>query len=174
MMLHRVERLLLDLAVCAIFGLGLLITLSVMSRGLFNSGIPDTVVLVRELMVAAILLPLAAATANRAHIAVEFLANMLPPRTQVWMIVFGSLIGLLALMPLLYAGWREAAKTLSNGSFYFGDLNVPKWPGRVLFLLGLSFCWVRLFIMFISDLKAAIEGRLVDGVHLRSKQMDNH
>lgn len=59
------------------------------------------------------------------------------------MIVAGSLFGVLAPMPLLYAGWNEAAKNIAPGSFYFGELSLPKWPGRVIFLLGLSFCWLR-------------------------------
>ena len=46
-MLRRIERLLLDLAVIAVFGLGALITLSVLLRITVNSGIPDTIVMVR-------------------------------------------------------------------------------------------------------------------------------
>ena len=57
-MLRRIERLLLDLAVFAVIGLGVLITASVLLRITVNSGIPDTIVIVRELMVVAIVLPL--------------------------------------------------------------------------------------------------------------------
>ena len=42
--------------------------------------VPDAVIIVRELMVLAIIMPLAAATTQRAHISVEFLTNMLPPK----------------------------------------------------------------------------------------------
>ncbi len=150
-MLRRIERLLLDLSICAILGLCLLITASVVLRAAFNSGIPDTVVMVRELMVAAIILPLAAATAARSHIAVEFVSNMLSPRMQGVLIIIGSFAGLIALAPLLYSGWREAAHTLGNGAFYTGQFALPKWPGRVIFLIGLSVCWLRLLSLVISD-----------------------
>ncbi len=57
-MLRRIEQLLLDLAVVAVIGLGVLITATVLLRVFFNSGVPDAIVMVRELMVAAIVLPL--------------------------------------------------------------------------------------------------------------------
>lgn len=162
-MLKRLERLLLDLAIISIAGLCLLITASVILRVSLNSGIPDTVVMVRELMVAAILLPLAAATAARGHIAVEFVSNLLPQRAQGLLVVFGSLCGLLALAPLLYAGWRETVHTLQSGAFYFGQLSLPKWPGRAIFLVGLSFCWLRLLVMVIGDLGLVARGLPVPG-----------
>jgi TRAP-type C4-dicarboxylate transport system permease small subunit len=157
-MLARIERLLLDLSVAAIAGLGLLIAGNVMLRAFFNAGIPDAIVMVRELMVAAIVLPLAAATAARAHIVVEFLSKMLPARLQDWLVVAGSVAGLLALAPLIWAGWREAASTLGSGTYFFGELNLPKWPGRVIFLLGLSFCWLRLLAMVAGDLRTIRRG----------------
>lgn len=167
-MLHRIEKVLLDLAVVAILGLGGLITASVVLRATLNSGLPDTVVMVRELMIAAILLPLAAATAARAHIVVEVFSNTLSPRKQQWLVFFGSLFGLLALLPLIYAGWREAAHNLSNGAFFFGQLSLPKWPGRVIFLIGISFCWLRLLVLAWGDLRIIRTGGAMahDGEHL--------
>lgn len=153
-MLDRIERLLRDLAVVAIIGLGGLITASVVLRAVFNSGLPDTVVIVRELMVAAIVLPLAAATAARAHIVVEVFSKLLPARGQDWLVFFGSVFGLLALAPLIYAGWREASHNLASGAFFFGQLSLPKWPGRVIFLVGMSFCWLRLLLLAWGDLRA--------------------
>lgn len=157
-MLHRVERLLLDLAVCAVFGLGALITASVLLRVTLNSGIPDTIVMVRELMVVAIVLPLAIATTERAHIVVEFLSNKMPQRAQNWLVVFGAGFGLLALAPLIYAGWREVAHTFESGAYFFGQFNLPKWPGRVIFLIGISFCWLRLLLMVIGDIRTIRAG----------------
>ncbi|MCF7699001.1 TRAP transporter small permease [Loktanella sp. M215] len=157
-MLYRIERLLLDLACCAVVALGLLITVSVLLRITVNSGVPDTIVMVRELMVVAIVLPLAAATTARAHIVVEFLSNRLPMRAQGWLVVFGGLVGLFALSPLLYAGWSEVTHTIGSGSYYFGQLNLPKWPGRVLFLIGMSFCWLRLLLLVIADIRTLRAG----------------
>ncbi|SDZ24883.1 TRAP-type mannitol/chloroaromatic compound transport system, small permease component [Jannaschia faecimaris] len=161
-MLNRIERFLLDMAAFAVAGLCLLITGSVVLRATLNSGIPDTIVMVAELMVAAIVLPLAAATTARAHIVVEFVSKMLTPRTQDWLIVFGSLFGVLSLMPLLYAGWNEVMKNIASGSFYFGELSLPKWPGRAIFLVGLSFCWLRLLLMVVADIRTIRAGSHIE------------
>ena len=160
-LLRRVERLLLDLGVVATIGLGVLITANIVARTFLGTGVPDTIVMVRELMVASIVLPLAAATAARAHIVVEFLSKRLPQDAQSWLVVAGSAFGLLALAPLIWAGWREATHTLGNGAFFFGQLNLPKWPGRVIFLLGVSFCWLRLLLMTIGDVRTIRAGGTV-------------
>lgn len=161
-MLQRIERLLLDLAAVAVIGLCLLITVSVILRVTVNSGVPDTIIMVSELMVAAIVLPLAAATTARAHIVVEFLSKMMSRRTQDWLIVFGSGFGVLALAALIYAGWREAVHTIESGTFFFGILNLPKWPGRVIFLFGISFCWLRLFLTMVGDIRTIRAGGHID------------
>ena len=160
-MLSRIEKLLLDLAVFAVLGLGLLITLSVCLRIFANSGIPDTVVMVRELMVAAIVLPLAATAAARANIVVEVLSQRLPRRVQDWLVVFGSVCGLAALLPLIWAGWHEVTGAFESGSFFFGQLSLPKWPGLVIFTAGIIFCWIRLLVMVVEDIATIRAGEHV-------------
>ncbi len=167
-MLSRIEKLLLDLAVIAVIGLGLLITTSVVLRVTLNSGVPDTIVMVRELMVAAIVLPLAATAAARGNIVVEVLSERLPYRAQDWLVVFGSVVGLFALAPLIWAGWNEAIHTFESGSFFFGQLSLPKWPGRMIFLVGVSLCWLRLLIQVAGDVASIRAGRRVletDALH---------
>ncbi|WP_372891308.1 TRAP transporter small permease subunit [Rhodosalinus sp.] len=158
-MLRRVELLLVHLAAVSVLGLGLLITTTVILRVAVNGNVPDAIVLVRELMVAAVVLPLAATTANRAHIVVEVFSNLLPERARDALVVFGSVFGLVALAPLIWAGWREVTGAIASGAYYFGDLNLPKWPGRTVFLLGISLCWLRLAVMVAGDLRALRAGR---------------
>ena len=57
-MLVNLEKILLGLGALAVIALGVLITSNVIARALFASQVPDSVTMVRELMVAAILLPL--------------------------------------------------------------------------------------------------------------------
>lgn len=153
-MLKALENLLLNLAVVAVIALGVMITASVASRAMFDYALPDTIVIVRELMVAAIVLPLAAATLARSHVAVEFVANKLSLHAQAWLTILGSFVGLLALLPLIYAGVREFSHTLTSGGFFYGDLNLPKWPGRLIFLIGISMCWLRLLVLMIGDIRS--------------------
>ena len=163
-MLGKLENLLLGLGAVAIIMLGLMIAANVVLR-LFGMALPDTVTLVRELMVAAILFPLAAATAARAHVTVEFITNRVGARLRSWLIVFGSVVGMLALAPLLYAGGRELVDTWTSGGFFFGDLSLPKWPGRLLFVIGIAACWLRLAELAIRDTRTLLRGGVVDDRH---------
>lgn len=149
-MLKRFETLLLGLAALAVLTMGAMITVNVILR-LFGTSLPDSVVLVRELMVVAIILPLAVVTAERAHVCVEVLVNHLPTRITKGLILIGWGVGLVAFAPLVYAGWRELASTWSSGAYFFGDLSLPKWPGRLFFLVGIAAFWLRLWVVLLQD-----------------------
>lgn len=164
-MLVRFESFLLALGALAVVLLGILIAGNVVARSVFGTSIPDSVIIVQDLMVAAILLPLAATTASRAHICVEFISDRFGPRAKSWLIVLGSVIGMLALMPLVFAAWRELASNWSSSSFYFGDLALPKWPGKLIFLLGFVACWLRLFALAVQDMRVILTGGIVDDLH---------
>lgn len=150
--MRLIERTLLDLSVLALVALGMVIFANVVMRAVLGSSVPDAIILVRELMVAAIILPMAAATAARSHVAVTFLSDRLPPRLRSRLIVLGHIVGLLALIPLIYAAWRVTGQAWRSGEFYYGDLNLPRWPGIALFLIGLALMWVRIAILLVGDL----------------------
>ena len=88
-MLVPLEKILLGLGAAAVILLGILITSNVVARAVFASSVPDSVTLVRELMVAAILLPLAAATANRAHVSVAFVSDRFGPNSGPGLLCWG-------------------------------------------------------------------------------------
>ncbi|MFK8081675.1 MAG: TRAP transporter small permease [Granulosicoccus sp.] len=150
-MLSRVESLLHSLGAIAVIALGLLIAGNVVLRALFDYSIPDSVVIARELMVAAVILPLSAVTVARANVVVEFIADRLPERVQAWLVVLGWLVGLVVMLMLFYSGWRELTSTWQSGGFFFGDLSLPKWPGRLMFVLGVGVCALRLAQMLFND-----------------------
>lgn len=158
-----IERTLLDLAVLALVLLGGVIFVNVVMRAAFGTGLPDAIIMVRELMVAAVMLPMAAATAARSHVAVTFFSDRMPQAVQARLIVLGHLVGVLALLPLIYAAQRMLGQTWMSGEFYYGDLNLPRWPGLALFFAGLALMWVRLVILLVGDLRqVAATGRIVD------------
>jgi len=163
-MLTRIENILLGAGALAIMALGILIAGNVVLRAVFDYSLPDSVVIARELMVAGIILPVSAVTAARAHVAVDFLANRLPARIQLWLIALGSLIGLLTLLVFFYAGWRELSSTWHSGGFFFGDLSLPKWPGRFLFVVGVGVCTIRLVQLLFKDTFAAVRGESIDSI----------
>lgn len=159
--MRTAERLGEQIATLAVVMLAVLITANVILREAVGQAIPDSVIMVRELMLAAVVLPLAMATAQRAHIAVTFLADLASPAWQGRLVVLGSVAGLVALAPLIWAGAREAAHAWRSAAFYDGMLDLPRWPGRAVFTLGLVAMWLRLAMLAAGDLaQLRREGRV--------------
>ena len=137
--MKRIEHVLDTVAAIAIVLLGLLITANIIAREVIQTGVPDIMIMVRELMIPAILFPLAGATAARAHIAIEVIANLFPDGLNRWIAVLAGLIGLLIASVLLFAGWMEFWKTFNSNAHYGGTFFWPKWPGRALFVIAIAF-----------------------------------
>lgn len=157
-MLGIIERALSSVAALCVVGLCVVITGTVLSRGLLGWGIPDDVTIVRELMIGAIILPLAYVTSSRSHIAVEVLYNRLGRRTQLCLMAFGTTFGFLTLLPLLYAALNELLYAYESETYFFGDLELPEWPGKLAFFVGLFFFLLRLSLLMASDLRDAWNG----------------
>lgn len=157
-MLKKIEQGALIVAGGCIVTLGLMITLTVVTRNLFGWGVTDDVVIVRELMVGAIFLPLAYVTANYSHITIEFLFKRLAKPAKLWMLAIGSLISLLILMPLAFSAWQGFFHAASSGAYFFGELELPEWPGRFAFFVGAALFIIRLSIILVVDIRAAICG----------------
>jgi TRAP-type C4-dicarboxylate transport system permease small subunit len=157
-MLKLIERGALMVAGLCIVTLGLMITLTVVSRNLFGWGIPDDVVIVRELMVGAVFLPLAYVTAGYSHITINFLFKRLGTHAKLRLLAIGSLISLLILLPLAVSAWQGFSHAASSGAYFFGDLELPEWPGRFAFFAGAALFIIRLSIICVTDIRAAISG----------------
>lgn len=157
-MLGTIERALSSVAALCVVGLCVVITSTVLTRGLLGWSIPDDVTIVRELMIGAIVLPLAYVTSNRSHIAVEVLYSRLGYRTRLGLMAFGTTFGFVTLLPLLYASWGELLYAYESETYFFGDLELPEWPGKLAFFVGLFFFILRLSLLMASDLRAAWTG----------------
>jgi len=157
--MKRIEYVLDSAAAVAIVALCLLISANIFSRELLLTGVPDIIVIVQELMVATILFPLASATANRAHIAIEVIANAFPAGLNRWIAVFAALIGVGLGSLLLLAGWFEFWKAFNSPGHYGGTFHWPKWPSRLLFVLAFVFFLIRLVQILWVDLRAAVTGQ---------------
>lgn len=157
-MTRLIERWLNTAAAVAILLLCLLIVANVFGRQFLHRGIPDVIILVRELMVPAILFPLAAATSSRAHVAIDVIAQHFPAALNRWIAVLAILFGLLVATVLLWAGWEELVRTWKSGAHYSGDFQLPKWPSRLMFVLAIGLFELRLLQLLWVDLKAAVTG----------------
>jgi TRAP-type C4-dicarboxylate transport system permease small subunit len=130
----------------------LLITVAVLSRWAGNPLIRDSVLLVRELMVAVIVFPLAAVTALREQIAVTVFTQQLSQRALRPLAVLEHLMGLVFSLGLFLAAWRLLSNSYSSGEYYSGSLELPLWLGHAVFLTGVSAFGLRLLAMLARDL----------------------
>lgn len=150
--LGRLEVALIALGAVCIFAFGAYITLGIVLRTFFASQIPDEVVIVGELMVGALILPLAYVAADRGFIAVEVLTAHFGRRVQTWLNVLTAVVGLVAVVPITYAGFLAVVEALESGNYFFGILELPEWPGRLAFFCGYVTFLVRLVDLLIHDL----------------------
>lgn len=157
--MKRIEHVLDTVAAIAIVLLGILITANIVAREVIQTGVPDIMIMVQELMIPAILFPLAGATAARAHIAIEVIANFFPAVLNRWIAVLAALIGVVIATVLLLAGWMEFWKTFNSNAHYGGTFFWPKWPGRALFVIAIAFFEIRLIHVLWVDLRAALRGQ---------------
>ena len=156
---NRLERLLLGVAVAGIVGLGVLVSLTVVSRAFRVVLLYDAVLLVQELMVAVIVLPLAYITATRSHIVVEVLSSRLPARARSWLAPLAAVAGLIFFGALGWAAVTDLVRAWRGATYYEGDLALPEWPGRLVYALGLALVVWRLLLQLLTDLRRLPGGR---------------
>ena len=149
--LRKLEGALVALSICCILGICAIITVTIFARFLFGISIPDDAIMVRELMIGAVVLPLAYVAAERAHIMVEVFTARLPERWQSWLNLLSSLVGSVMLLPILYGGYLDFESVASDGAYFFGELNLPEWPGRLIFLVGYIVFILRLLVLTGQD-----------------------
>ncbi|MEM6460884.1 MAG: TRAP transporter small permease [Pseudomonadota bacterium] len=158
-MLKRTEFFLETLGAVAVALLCLLIVITVIAREFFAYAVPDSIILVRELMVPAILFPLSAATARRAHVAIDLFANHFPDALNRWIAVFAALVGIVIVATLVVAGWQQFINNWANGAHQGGDFLIPKWISRLAYFIAFGFVLIRIIQIFFVDLRAAITGQ---------------
>lgn len=152
------ERVFLALAMVGICALCLIVTITVVSRAIYKPLIPDDVLIVREVMVVAILFPLAAVTASRAHIAVTIFSDWLGRRGKGVLSVLAHLVGVVFASGVWFAGWRLFAGAWDSGEYYDGDIYVPMWIGYGTFVGAFTVLVLRLVAMLFIDIKRLRQG----------------
>ncbi len=158
-----VENLAIWIACAALLGMGVIVTASVVGRGVFNHPVPDDLLMIGLLMVCVIILPLAYVQRDDGHIAVTVLVNFLPLRAQALLTAFGSILfgAFLGTMGFMIA--RKIPSEIAQNLYYDGQLDIPTWPMKVVFAFGIAVFLLRLAVTIAYDLKRAFcptaEGR---------------
>lgn len=146
------ERALSALAMVALGLLCLIVTLTVVARWLGTTFVPDDVLLVRELMVAIVLLPLGVVTACREHIEVSVFTERVALRGKRMLAVLGHLVGIVFAGGLFWAAMSMLGRAWSTGEYYYGDLYIPVWIGNAVFAFGVGAFLLRLLALLLIDL----------------------
>lgn len=109
-----------------------------------------------DLVTAVLVLPLAAATFERAHLSVSLLSDRLESSQRAWLILLGHVAGLLGLLPILAASGRALLQSSGGGSFS---------AGLALLVIGLGAIWLVLAAMLAGDLRALRDLGMVTDEH---------
>ncbi|MCZ7596795.1 MAG: TRAP transporter small permease [Gammaproteobacteria bacterium] len=133
-----VERGLGALARVALAVLCAVVTVSVITRALWQNVVPDDVLLVSELMVAVILAPLALITARDEHISVSVFTRRAGAGARRLLAVLGHMAGICFFAVLAWAYFtmfsdsgRPANTTRASSGFRTGAPSCsPQWPCR--------------------------------------------
>ncbi|GGE81186.1 hypothetical protein GCM10011533_37010 [Streptosporangium jomthongense] len=142
-------------ALCILI-MGGLITVSVLMRTFGNSSVTDEVTIIGELMIGALILPLAFVAADRGFISVEIFTQKLGPGFQKALNLLAAVVGLLAVMPITYAAYTTMVDAYTSGGYFFGMLQLPKWPGATAFFAGYFLFFLRLVDLTITDLLCSL------------------
>lgn len=156
------ERVLSALAAVGLVLLCIIVTTTVVVRAIGFVLIPDDVLLVQELMLGVVLLPLAAVTVRRRHIAVTVFTERLPLRGKAALALLAHAVGCVFAGALGWAGGRSLLAALASGEYYDGDLHLPTWIGWGMFTFGTGVFLLRLILQLYLDARL-LRGHRSDG-----------
>jgi TRAP-type C4-dicarboxylate transport system permease small subunit len=146
-----IERIAIVVAAAAVLAAGAIICINIAGRSTLGFGIPDAEIVIQDLMVLAVVLPLATVAGRRAHIAVDLFVRKLAPRAQRRLNAAMGVLSVLFLIPIVWSGWANFAAAWRGGGYYDGGLEIAEWPGRLAFLVGMLIFVARSIQRIFTD-----------------------
>jgi TRAP-type C4-dicarboxylate transport system permease small subunit len=154
-----VERAAVAVAGAAIVAAGALIVAGVALRYFGQPGIPDAELFVRDLMIVACIVPLAVVAGRRGHIAVDLVVRRFPPRVARRIDAATAVLSFGFLVPIVWSGVQNLATAWTRDSYYDGALELPEWPGRLVFLIGFALFFARSLHRLVTDARTGPSAR---------------
>lgn len=157
--LRTIEGAAMWLACAALLLMGTIVTVSVIGRVVFNMPVPDDLIMVGLLMVCVIVLPLSYVERTDGHITVTVIADHLPLRVQYALRTLGNVlfIGFFGIMGYMLA--VKIPAEFSENLYYDGQLDIPTWPMKLAFVLGVAVFVTRCLVRLAENVRAVILGR---------------
>jgi TRAP-type C4-dicarboxylate transport system permease small subunit len=150
------ENAAMTLGALSVLVLGLIIFASVIGREFFNRGVPDDIIMAGLMMIPIIVLPLAFVQSQNGHITVTVATDMLSRRWLAGLRVLSSIIGIAFFGAI---GWfliRKVPKDFMRGNYYDGQLEIPVWPMKVIFAIGIALFIFRLLFDLYDNIRSVI------------------
>lgn len=168
--LGGLEKIMLTIAAMMILIMSLYVSLGIGLRTFFHGKLYDEVVIIGEMMVMSISLSFAFVAADRGYVAVEIFTSRAGPRVRIFLDILASLIGLVALVPITISAWKAFVRVWNEGSYFFGVLNLPEWPGNFVYIIGIAVFMLRLIDLLIHDSLLALG---ILGKDIRSESVED-
>jgi TRAP-type C4-dicarboxylate transport system permease small subunit len=146
-----VERIAIVIAAVAVLAAGAIICINIAGRSTLGFSIPDAEIIIQDLMVLAVLLPLATVAGRRAHITVDLVVRALSPRAQRAINLAMGVLSVLFLIPIVWSGWANFASAWRTDGYYDGSIEIAEWPGRLAFLVGMLIFVARSIQRIFTD-----------------------
>ena len=154
-LLGGLEKVMLTVAAFLILAMSLYVALGIVLRTFFAGKLYDEVAIIGEMMVASISLSFAFVAADRGFVAVEIFTNRAGKTARICLDILASFVGLIALVPITIVACQAGLRVWTEGSYFFGVLNLPEWPGYFVYILGVAVFLLRLIDLLIHDILCA-------------------
>ena len=161
--LKRIEQLAMWVAGMALLAMGAVVTASVLGRVIFNAPVPDDLIMAGLLMVCTIILPLAYIESRDGHIVVTVIADRLPFRVQAALRMLGAVLFAAFFGTIGYMIATKVPGEFADELYYDGQLEIPTWPMKAVFALGVAVLVIRLAVTFVRGGQAMLRGNAVEG-----------
>ena len=151
----RLESLVTYFGAAVILIMGAMITGSVLGRAFFNTGVPDMIIIAGIMMIPIIALPLAWVQSQDGHIAVTVTTDWMPARVISALKILGNVLGFVFFGAIAWFLVQKVPRDIATSAYYDGELDIPVWPMKIVFTVGVGLFLVRLIIDFVRNLKHA-------------------
>jgi TRAP-type C4-dicarboxylate transport system permease small subunit len=149
------------LAVMAVVG-----TADVLALNLFGRPVPAATEFASAMLPIAVMLAMAYAQRERAHITVDLFSQMFPPALGRVTLTLSLLIGVIVFSLLSWGAWELAFDSMAINERAVAAVRFPVWPVKLAFAFGASVCTLQLLRELVWTVALGKEPAAVAGTEI--------